>query len=191
MSQTSINPAGQAIGVVGQLIDDGPSDVVSAFSEETVNEIPFGCGLVQGVADDGVKLPAANTDKPVGINIFGFWHQTAGAVDPTGAQTGDIGATGLKPKAGVDKGRKGRALVPVEAGIVIVPGTDRPFLRWQSDGGVNTQVGMWSNVQDGGTRLIDCTRLGVFTSSVSTVDNPTGGSSLAAILEFDFTSRNS
>jgi hypothetical protein len=189
--QTSINAEGQPYGVSGQIIDDGSVvDVVSGFSEETVNEIPFGCGVVQGVAAQGVKLPAASTDKPEGVNAFSFAHLPAGVNDAAGNPTGDLGSTGLKPKAMVDKLRKGRILIPIDAAITIAPG-DRPWLRFRTDGGSNTQPGTWSNAQDGGNNLIDCTRLGEFRSTVFVVPTATGGSTNAAICEFDFTSRNS
>lgn len=189
--QTSINPAGQPIGVAGQRIDDGPGDEMSGFSEETVNEIPFGCGVVQGTADDGCKLPSTSGDNPCGINEWDFNHMRAGAADDAGNPTGDLGATGLKPKASVNKGLKGRFLVPLDVGVTPTPGVSRPFLRFRTDGGSNAQPGTWNIAQDGGTNLIDCTRLGVFRSSAFTVPNPTGGSTSVAILEVDFTSRNS
>jgi hypothetical protein len=188
--QLSINPSGQSIGVCGQIIDDaGVVDPVSGFNEETVNQIPFGCGVVQGVADDGVKLPSASTDKPVGISAWSMWHLPAGINDPSGNPSGDLGTVGLMPRAGVTKFRKGRILVPIDAGISIAP-QDRPWLRFRTDGALNTQPGTFSNAQDGGSNLIDMTRLGVFVSSIFVVDNPTGGSTNAAILEVDFTSRN-
>jgi hypothetical protein len=189
--QTSISATGQPIGVAGQRIDDGPGDITSGFSEETVLEIPFGCGIVAGVADDGVKLPSGAGDTPVGINEWTPDHQVAGVNDPTGAPTGDLGSTGLKPKASIAKSRKGRFLVPLDAGTVVVPNVSRPFLRFRTDGGVNVQPGTWAIAQDGGVNLIDCTRLGVFVSSAFTAPNATGGSALVAILECDFTSRNS
>lgn len=189
--QTTINPAGQPIGVAGQRIDDGDHDAMSGFSEETVLEIPFGCGIVQGVADDGVKLPSGAGDTPVGISEWSFDHMRAGSLDDASNPTGDLGATGLKPKASVNKGLKGRFLVPLDAGVAPVAGISRAFLRFRTDGGLNTQPGTWGIAQDGGVNMIDCTRIGVFRSSAFTVPNPTGGSSLVAILEVDFTNRNS
>ena len=48
--QTSILKVGQPIAVAGQIVDNsGVIDVLSRFSEETVNQIGFGCGLQLGV----------------------------------------------------------------------------------------------------------------------------------------------
>lgn len=191
MSQTFINASGQPIGVAGQLIDNGEVvDVLSAFSEETVNQIPFGCGVVFGTADDGAKLPSTSVDKPKGVNLFGLNHMPAGAVDAAGNQTGDLGATGLLPKAGLQVLRKGRALLPIAVGTTVVPG-DRLFLLFRSDGGSNTQPGVWSNAQDGGSNYIDCTRMAQVMSSMSTVFTATGGSLNVAICDVDFVNRNS
>lgn len=189
--QTSINPSGQPIGVAGQVADSGDTDIMSGFSEETVNQIPFGCGVVAGTADDGVKLPSSSGDTPVAVSCLDYWHMPAGLNDPSGNPSGDLGSVGIMPKGGINRGQKGRYLVPLDAGVSPVPNVSRPWLRFRTDGGVNVQPGTWGIAQDGGSNAIDCTRLGVFRSSAYTVNNPTGGSSLVAWLEVDFTSRNS
>ena len=191
MSQTFINPEGQPIGVAGQLYDNAEVvDILSGFSAETVNEIPFGCGVVVAAGTvDGYKLPSTSGDIVGGLSVFDFNHMPAGNLDPSGNPTGDLGSVGLKPHGGLQVGRKGRYLVPIDAGITIARG-DRPFLRFRTDGASNTQPGTWSNAQDGGTNLIDCTRLGVFQSGVFATYTATGGSANVAVLEVDFTSRN-
>lgn len=189
--QTSINPSGQPIGIAGQLADSGDNDVMSGFSEETVNQIPFGCGVVAGTADDGVKLPSTSGDTVDGASIFDDWHMPAGLNDPSGNPSGDLGTTGIMPKGTINRLHKGRFLAALDVGTVVVPNVSRPFLRFRTDGANNVQPGTWAVAQDGGTNLIDCTRLGVFRSSAYTVNNPTGGSTLVAWLELDTTSRNS
>jgi hypothetical protein len=174
MSQTTVASAGQSIGVAGQVADSGPHDIVSKFSEEASAEMAFGLGVVQGTGANGVLLPSGSGDKFAGVNVFGFNHMPG--------TNGDLGTTGLKPKAGLQLMRKGRILVKLDKSVTVVsPGVDRPYLRYTADGTTNPEVGAFGVASDSGKNL-DITKNGVFVSGMLTLADGTGH---AAILEFD------
>lgn len=181
MSQTSVSSTGQAVGVAGQLFDNAEVvDVVSGFSEEASAQIPFGVGLKQGAADQGVLNMAGSTDVVAGISVFGYNHMPANAA----GTIGDLGTTGLLPKAGLQVLRKGRILALLDAGVASVAVGDRAYVRYSANGG-NTVLGAWSNATDAGHNT-DMTKVGVFVSSMSTAAD---GTSKLAVLEVDFTNK--
>ena len=176
MSQTVISASGQAIGVAGQIFDNAEvQDTISGFSEEVSAEIAFGTGVVHGTNDQGVLIPTLITDKTMGVVVWGMNHQVGA--------NGDLGTTGLKPKAGLQVMRKGRVLVQLDVGVVsVTPYTDRAFLRFAASGG-NTVLGRWGKSTDAGN--IDLTAAAVFVSSIQTFPDGTKG----AVLEVDFTNK--
>lgn len=181
MSQTSINAEGQPIGVAGQIMDNAEvQDVTSVFSEEASAQMPFGIGVVQGTDEHGVKLPSGSGDHAVGIVTWSMSHAPANSA----GTSGDLGSTGLLPKAGFGLMRKGRVMVQLDAGVSSVSANvDRAYLRYETDGGTNTIVGRFGTTSDG--HNLDLTKVAVFVSGVKTLADGTKG----AILEVDFTSK--
>lgn len=201
MSQTTVSAGGQAIGVAGQLSDTGEGvDIVSGFNMEATNQIPFGFGLrVQpGSNGDGFLLATGFSGLSpgldvAGINTFSFNHARVGVADSAGNFSGDMGASGLLPKAGLQVLRQGRIIVPVE--IPVVAG-DRPWCRGVATGTSSSAAfqGIWSgtgynlaNDAAGSSYMIDCRRQGVFRSGTYTAAD---GTTKVAILEVDFTNRS-
>jgi len=183
MSQTTINPAGQPIGIAGMDYDSGEGkDIVSFFNEGSAS-IPFGCAVQQGTSEKGGKALDGSGNTVIGVNVWGFNHQPGGI-----AGQSDVDSTGLMQYGGGQLGRKGRFLVPIAAGATIAV-NDRAYAQFESDGGSNTQVGVWCNANTG-SHYIDCTRVGVFRSGNFTANTATGGSANVAVLEVDFTNRN-
>lgn len=184
MSQTSVSAGGQSIGVAGQCADSAPRDIVSGFSQETTNQIPFGFGLRAGSTQDGYLLPTGSSGGPEieGISVFDFNHNRAGAVDSAGNYSGDIGASGLLAKSSLQVARKGRFIVPV---AYTVQRGDRAFCY-----GVGTGTftpGLWAGTGVGGASyVIDCTSKGQFRSGTYTAAD---GTTKVAVLEVDFTTK--
>ncbi len=191
MSQTTVSAGGQSIGVAGQLADTGEGqDIVSGFNMEATAQIPFGYGVrVQpGSNGDGFLLATgfSNVISVDGISVFNFNHNRAGVADSNGAYSGDMGASGLLPKAGLQVLRDGRVLVPVEINVVA---GDRPFCRGVATGTLTP--GIWSGTGYvaagvGSSHMIDCTKQGVFRSGTYTAAD---GVTKVAILEVDFTNK--
>lgn len=187
MSQTTVSAGGQSIGVAGQVADSGEGqDIVSGFNMESSAQIPFGFGLrVQpGSNGDGFLLPTGFSTvggDVAGISIFSFNHQKVGPADSAGIFAGDMGASGLLPKAGLQVMRKGRALVPVQD---TVRAGDRPFCMGIGTGALT--AGLWAGSGYGASYHIDCTRQGVFRSASYTAAD---GSTKVAVLEVDFTAK--
>jgi hypothetical protein len=193
MSQTTVSAGGQSAGVAGQIADslDGP-DIVSGFNMEATAQMPWGIGVrVQpGSTGDGFLLPTGNTGGPqldiAGVNVFSHDHHRAANADSAGNFGGDLGSTGLNPKAVLQVLRDGRIWVPVETNVV--PG-DRAFCRGVATGTFGQ--GIWS-----GTGLvaagaapsfhIDCSKQGVFRTATFTAAD---GSTKVAVLETDFTNK--
>lgn len=191
MSQTTVSAGGQAIGVAGQKADSGDCDVVSGFNMESSAQIPFGFGLRNATASgaDAYLLPTgfSNVIAIDGLSVFSYNHVRAGAADAAGAFGGDLGASGLLPKASLQVARKGRFLVPVEAAVSV---NDRAWCRGIGTGAFTP--GIWRGAALnaagplGASYHIDCTRQAVFrTASYTAAD----GTTLVAVLEVDFTSR--
>lgn len=157
MSQTSVSQSGQSVAVAGQLVDNQEGeDIVSRFSQEASAEIPFGAGVQFGTVRDGVKL-LTSSGVIEGVSVWGFNHQPG--------TNGDLGTTGLKPKAGLQVIRRGRVYVLLDKtiSVAIVP-SDRGFCRYTIDGVTNPTIGAWSNASDAGKNL-DCTKQVEFLSA--------------------------
>lgn len=180
--QTSINQAGQPVGVAGQLSDNMEGmDIVSRFNQEASANIQFGIGIKPGAARDGVKLLTANTETVEGINIWGFNHEVGanGDLDQT-AVTG-----GLRPKASMQVLQRGRCYVVVDAGVSsIIPNVDRGYIRCVANGG-NTVIGAFSNISDS-TNSIDSTKQVIFRSNIFTAAD---GVTKIAEVDVDFVNK--
>lgn len=182
MSQTTVNAAGMPAAIQGQLADSGPHDIVSAYSQEATAQIPFGVGLMKGSVAQAALLPSgvSGTMEIYGLNVYAP-RMRAGAADAAGNFVGDLGASGLLPKAPIELGRAGRFWVPVEAAV---RDGDRAYCRVTATGALNP--GSWAGTNYGGSYVRDCTAQGVFRSATVTAAD---GSTLVAILECDFTNK--
>lgn len=185
MSQRTVNAGGMSIGFAGQIADSNwVLDIVSGFSAEASAQIPFGFGLMalSGVPDSYV-LPsgASGTMEIQGISVLGLNHSRGGGVDADGNFFGDLGASGLLPKASLQVMRKGRVLVPVEHNVRI---GDRPYCRVTATGALTP--GSWVGTNYGGSYVRDCTTQGRFISLTSTAAD---GVTKVAVLEVDFNSK--
>lgn len=182
--QTTVSAGGQPIGVAGQIADSSDvRDIVSGFSQEASNQIPFGFGVMKGPTPDGYVLPsgASGTMEVVGLSVFSLYHGYAGAAASDGSNSGDMGASGLLPLASLEIGRKGRYLVPVETAV---RNGDRPYCRVVSTGALSN--GAWVGSNLGGSYVRDCTAQGIFRSNTYTAAD---GTTLVAVLEVDFTGK--
>ena len=178
--QTSINPRGQPVAFAGLISDSyaGP-DLVSSFSEETVNSIPFGTAVKQGVAPKGALLMSGGGDAIKGIVAFDFTHAPGVFGDI------DAGALGIVPKGQLRILRRGRVWVVIDQGIVtIAPFSDRGFIRYSANGAGNLIVGAVSNVTDGAHNT-DMSKVVIFTSTVQVAAD---GTKIAEV-EVDFTNK--
>jgi hypothetical protein len=178
MSQTSINPAGQPVGIAGMDYDSGEGKDVVSFFVEGSTSIPFGCAVQQGSTEKSGKVLDGSGNTVIGINVWGYNHMPG--------TDGDLDTTGLKTNSSGQLGRRGRFLVPIADGITIAV-NDRAFASFETFG-ANTVPGLWSNAQSAG-HFIDLTKVGVFRSGNFTVPNATGGSTVVAVLEVDFTNK--
>jgi len=193
MSQTTVSAGGQPIGFAGMVADSGIHDIVSGFSQEATNPIPFGVGLRAGTSPDGYLMPTGfSIVLPIeGVSVFSFDHNRVGTVDPNGNFSGDMGASGIVPKGNLQVMRKGRILVPVEG---TVRRGDPAFCRGIATGASsNGNIGIWSGTGYGAMSLgvpaspsyhVDCTKAAQFRSGSFTAAD---GSTLVAVLEVDFT----
>lgn len=154
--------------IEGALADNGPHDVVTRYNEEASAKIPFGRGVKFGANDNGALLPAAETDKVVGIVLHTDQYTTG--------SDGELTSTGLIPDAMMSVLRKGRVWVTAEDGCA--PG-DRLWVRCTA-GGAGEVVGGLNNA-DEGTETIDCTAQGVWLTTAAAGE--------LAILEVDFTNK--
>jgi len=181
MSQTTVSSSGQTIGLPGQVADSmDTNDIVSGFNSEASNQLPWGYGLMRGPAgQNSFVLPsgASGTMEVSGLNVFSAAHQRAGNADPNGNFSGDMGASGLLPKASLQVGIRGRFIVPVEN--TVQPG-DRAFCRVVATGALTN--GIWSGTNMGGSYVRDCTQQGIFRSSTYTAYD---GTTKVAVLEWD------
>lgn len=113
-----------------------------ALSEEVSAQIRFGLAVVQGTSDDGVKIPAAQTDVIVGL----VPQSHALARDP-GTGVGELGDTGLLPGAVFDLDEEGElwvltdeAVTPTSAVRVRMSGGSAGYFRATSAAGVTVDV---------------------------------------------------
>lgn len=186
MSQTTVPTGGMYIGVAGQVADSGPIDVLSGFNL-VATQIPFGYGVRFGTARDSYVLPTgfSNVLPIQGVNVFDLAHARAGNADSAGFYQGDLGGSGILQYGGMQVGRKGRYLLPVEAAPSI---GDRGWCRGIPTGSLT--AGSWRGAAPnaagplGASYHVDCTRQVVFlTTSFTSAD----GSTLVAVAECDFT----
>lgn len=156
MSQTEIS-AQQSAGYAGMLYGSN-HDIDPGIQAEASAEIPFGGCVVFGTTEQGVKLPAANTDKPKGI----ISHSHAYDKDT------ELGTTGLKPKTQVNVVRRGQVWVTVEEAVAI---GDRGYVRYAGTGqkgafrksavagetlDVTSEVQFKTSTSGAGIALVDC-----------------------------------
>lgn len=183
MSQTSVVAGGQPIGFAGQIADSGPHDIVSGFNLDTA-QIPFGHGVMKSAAHpDGYVLPtgASGSMEVSGLSVFDLYHVRAGNIDPSGFYSGDLGASGLLPRASMQIGREGRYLAPVADNVA---NGDRPFCFVVATG--TRSQGLWAGTNYGGSYVRDCTAQGVFRSSTYTAAD---GTTKVAVLELKTTNK--
>jgi hypothetical protein len=152
--------------IEGQLADNGPHDIVARYNEEASAEIAFGRGVAFGTEDNGALLPAAETDKIVGITVHS--HQYAAE---------DLGATGVVAGGALNILRKGR--IWVMARTAVAPG-DRLWVRAVSSETGFERYGGLEDADDG-SDMIDCTAQGVWLT--------TAAQGALAVLEVDFTNK--
>jgi len=113
------------VGFAGMKSSSVDDTVDTGVSEEASAAIPFGCVVAQGTGQDGVKLPAASGDMPVGICL----HDYAANLDAT--------RVGVAPKSPVNVLRKGRCWVVTEDAVTPA---NKVYYRHTANGG-NTQQG--------------------------------------------------
>lgn len=155
--QTSYT-ATMAKGIEGQLADDYPHEVVACYNDEASASIAFGRAVKYGAtsADNfGVILPAAETDKIVGITVHSHEYSkgfTGAALDSTGVRAGF-------PLSVL---RKGRILVVCEDGCTR---GDRLWVR--AVGSTPPEYLGGLNNADDSTDMIDCTKQGQWMETVA------------------------
>lgn len=158
----------QTQALEGALADNGEHDCVPLYNSEASAAIPFGRGVKFGANDYACLLPAAETDKVVGITV----RHDAYSVDAGGA-----GSTGVAAGGMMSIMRKGR--IWAMARTAVTPG-DRLWVRAvSSDTGYEVLGGLED--ADDSTDTIDCTAQGVWRTT-------TAQGSLG-ILEVDFTNK--
>lgn len=155
----------------GVIAEPSPEPPVSAINTEVSAEIPFGYAVARDntapydVNGNGAKLPAAGTDKLLGI----VRHSHAYSNSPGG----DLGTAGLKPGAVMSVQRKGRIWAVCEDGCV---GGDRLFVRHTTAG---AGKGALRATDAGGSTCIDATTKAEWQTKAAALG--------VAILEIDFT----
>lgn len=188
MSQTTIQASGQTIGVPGMIADSADViDIVSGFNPSGGVQLPFGYGLRDNGTnrDQYVLATGFSGVYPVaGINVFDLSHMRQGAADGAGNFAGDLGGSGIAGPAGIQVGRKGRFLVPVEVAPTIGDGA---WCRGVATG--NLGAGIWRSAARGAagplsaSYHVDCSKQAVFRSTSFTAAD---GTTLVAVLEVDF-----
>lgn len=157
----SINPGKAYAGLVVRA-----DIVVAKKNAEASASIPFGRAVKPHSTDkDGAILPAAETDKIIGI--VGRYHNHSMDVD--------MDATGLKVGATMDVVRKGAMYVVAEDDVTYL---GRGWVRCTAGGDAAEVVG-GITAADEGTETIDATGQIEFQEAVSA-----GG---LVLIEFDFT----
>jgi len=168
MSQTAVATT-LTRAFAGMLSDGGPHDIVTAYNDEASLEMPFGACVTLQTAERAAKLPAAGSDKLMGLVV----HEHGFSKGPADAQ---LGSTGLKGDVLFGVLRKGKMWVTVENGCAI---GDRMHVRYAAGAG-GSQLGAIRSASVN-NETIDATTQGVFLSVAAT-----GG---IAIVDVDFTSK--
>jgi hypothetical protein len=164
-AQTSY-PVSMTAAIEGALADNGNVDIRPYYNGAAA-EIAFGRAVKFGASDNAAILPAAETDKIVGITVHSHRYSK-------GTSTSDLGDTGMRQGVTMDVLRKGRIWVKCEDGCV--PG-DRLWVRAVA-GGAPEYLGGLNNADDS-TDMIDCTNQGQWLTTASAEG--------LAILEVNFT----
>jgi hypothetical protein len=121
--------------------------VTTGVSEEATADVFYGLFVVQGVNQDGVKLPAGATDIPMGVSTLSH----ADHISYVGANPGVV------PKAPVNVTRKGRVFVTSEDAVTPA---SKVFMRWAANG-ANTQKGSIRGTADtGAVEVYGCAFVG-------------------------------
>lgn len=159
----------------GALADNGAHDAVAVYNAEASAAISFGKAVKFGATDFAALLPAAETDKVMGIVI----RHDAYSTGPDGdlKTDGTEWTNGLRPGAMLSVLRKGR--IWAIARTAVAPG-DRLWVRCTSAGSGHEFLGGLEDADDG-TEMIDCTAQGVWLT--------TAAQGALAILEVDFTNK--
>lgn len=152
--QTSYSDT-RAKAIAGMLADSGEDATIrSYFNAEASAECAFGRAVKFGATDDAALLPSVETDKILGIVLYSSRYDNG--------TNGELGTTGLKPKAMMDILRKGTLWVVVEDGCA--PG-DRLWIRAVA-GGDPEFLGGCNNADDS-TDMVDCTKQGLWMSTAA------------------------
>lgn len=186
MSQTSVLPGGQAVGIAGQLGYASADPLVDSGFNESTTQMPFGYGIRDGVGERGYLLATGFSGVyPVcGVNLFGYNHVSAGNADPNGNYQGDIGGSGLLQYATLDVLRQGPVWLPVEN--TVTKGM-RGWCRGVATGPTGT-AGLWAGAAVGTNYLgasyhVDCSKQVHFRTGVYTAAD---GTQAIALAECDF-----
>ncbi len=163
--QTSYSATGTA-AIKGQLADNGFHDVVSYYSEEASEEMPFGVMLQQGTAVNGALLCNATDDNLIGILLHSNAYN----------QPNELGDEGLLPGMTLNVLRKGRVWVYAEEAVG--PASTVLLRVVGTNGTPGDQVGDFRDTADD-SDTIDCSAFARFITSTS-------GAGLA-VIEIDMT----
>lgn len=184
MSQTSVLSGGQPVGFPGQVQNQVDSEIVSGFSREASAQIPFGYGVQAKPGEErGYFLPTgvSGVVEIHGVVAHGYDYAKAGAVDSAGAQSGNLGASGILPAGPLNIVRRGRVLVAVKDNV---QPNDRAYCFVHGTGALTP--GLWAASSYGGSYVRDCGTQAVFRSTTRTAAD---GVTKVAVLEVDFTSK--
>lgn len=113
MSQTT-SPTSMTTAIAGALYQNDPDNLIdSAVNQEASAQIAFGTFVARGTNERGVIQPDGATDAAKVCGIALHSHDYAKALDGT-TSTGDLGSTGILPKAKVNVLRRGRVYMVSE-----------------------------------------------------------------------------
>ena len=147
-----------------------PGDIIEGrIQGEASAAIPFGYA-VKRHGSDATKaiLPAAETDKVLGLVCHSYTYMEGTTYDSTATPAG------VKPGASLDILRRGRIWVIAEDAV---SAGDRGWIRCTAGSGAE-YVGGVSNA-DEGTEMVDCTKQVEFLTAA--------GAGALALVEVDFT----
>lgn len=155
---------GPAIGYAGMLDSDLAHDLVTMIQNEASASIDFGLGVVfdpTPTTDKSAVLPAAITDKLVGIVAHANTYAPAYTDLMTNTTIGGLDVNGVKPGQALNVLRHGRILVKAASGCA--PG-DKLWVRAIAGGG--KAVGSLENANDG-VLMIDATANGTWLTTAA------------------------
>jgi hypothetical protein len=123
------------------------NQVVPGLNEEAATELPWGVAVKQGTADDGVLALTA-----VGNFIKGIVQSSHAMARDPGTGVGELGSTGVMPKAVADIAEAGELWVKIEEDVtptsavrirVAGGGTPGAFRATSAGGGNSVDVSRW------------------------------------------------